>query len=455
MSNFAPTEVSPQQLARIAELGPLYAQSASAPAAWIDSLDSAEYESALRSIAQHPDETLSLYIHIPFCPGRCLYCACNTTVTHDTAWIDRYLEAMDHEMALVAEQLRGEHDVLQLHLAGGTPNYLNDAQLTRLTEIVERRFRIIPDTDLSIECDPRRASAGQLDLLHALGYRRITFGVQDLNPQVQRAIGRLQSIDLIRDVYGMARETGFDAIGFDLIYGLPEQTEASFQSTLDAIVDLAPDRVSCFGYARTTARGTHQYAIDAHRLPSASERQALFHRAVTTLTSAGYAWIGLDAFALDTDELAIAQEEGRLHRNCIGYTGIETDHLLGFGSAAIGDVGGFCVQNEIDIDTWEARVQRGELPVARGHRVSDRDQRRRDAIEHMICNLELPAEIAAGCLDDEYARLASYASDGLVQIEPDRLRITSSGRYFLRTLCSEHGAYFEWDRSRWHFSRSL
>lgn len=455
MSSFAPTEVSSQQLARIAELGPLYAQSASQPASWIDRLDSTEYADALRDIAQHPDETLSLYIHLPFCPGRCLYCACNTTVTHDTGWIDRYLEAIDQEMALINQHLQGQHDVLQLHLAGGTPNYLNDSQLTRLTEIIERRFRIIPDTDLSIECDPRRASAGQLDLLHALGYRRVTFGVQDLDPQVQRAIGRMQSIDLIRDVYAMARETGFEAIGFDLIYGLPEQTEASFQDTLDAIVELAPDRVSCFGYARTTARGTHQYAIDAHRLPSATDRQVLFHRAVNTLTAAGYAWIGLDAFALDTDELAIAQEEGRLRRNCIGYTGIETDHMLGFGSAAIGDVNGLCVQNEVEIDAWTARVQRGELPVTSGHRVSDRDRRRRDAIEHMICNLELPAEIAAGCLDDEYARLASYASDGLVQVEPDRLRITPSGRYFLRTLCSEHGAYFEWDRSRWHFSRSL
>jgi len=455
MTSFAYSGVSPQQLARISELGPLYAQSVSAAASGIGSLDSAEYGRALDRVAQHPDETLSLYVHIPFCPGRCLYCACNTTVTHDTGWIDRYLESMDREMALVSERLQTRHDVRQLHLAGGTPNYLNDAQLTRLTEIIERHFRIIPDTDLSIECDPRRTSAGQLDLLHALGYRRVSFGVQDLDPGVQRAIARVQSIDLVRDVYAMARETGFDAVGIDLIYGLPEQTEQTFQATLDAMVDLAPDRISCFGYARTTAQGTHQYAIDAYRLPAAAERQLLFHRAVNTLTAAGYSWIGLDAFALDTDELAVAQEEGRLKRNCIGYTEIDTDHTVGFGSGAIGDIGGLCVQNEIDIDTWMSRVERGEFPVARGHRISDSDRRRRLAIEHMICNLELPVELAAGCLDDEYSRLAGFASDGLVEIEPDRLRITASGRYFLRTLCSEHGAYFEWDRSRWHFSRSL
>lgn len=455
MSSFAFNGVSRQQLARIAELGPLYAQSVGNAPADVGALDAAEYERALAHVAQHPDETLSLYVHIPFCPGRCLYCACNTTITHDTHWIDSYLDSLDHEMALVAARLQEQHDVLQLHLAGGTPNYLNDAQLTRLTEIIERRFRLVPDSDLSIECDPRRTSAGQLDLLHALGYRRITFGVQDLDPGVQRAIARVQSLDLVRDVYAMARETGFDAIGIDLIYGLPEQTEETFQATLDAVVDLAPDRISCFGYARTMAKGTHQYAIDAHQLPSAAERQVLFHRAVHTLTEAGYVWIGLDAFALETDELAVAQEQGRLHRNCIGYTDITTDHTIGLGSGAIGDVGGLCVQNEIDINTWMSRVERGEHPIGRGHRVSDSDRRRRDAIEHMICNLELPVELAAGCLDDEYARLSGYAVDGLVEVEPDRLRITPPGRYFLRTLCSEHGAYFEWDRSRWHFTRSL
>ncbi len=262
MSSFAPTEVSSQQLARIAELGPLYAQSANQPASWIDRLDSAEYEDALEEIAQHPDETLSLYIHIPFCPGRCLYCACNTTVTHDTGWIDRYLDALDQEMALVNQHLQGQHDVLQLHLSGGTPNYLNDSQLTRLTEIVERRFRIIPDTDLSIECDPRRASAGQLDLLHALGYRRVTFGVQDLDPRVQRAIGRMQSIDLIRDVYAMARETGLETIGFDLNYGLPEQNEASFQDTLDANGELAPERLACAGGALADLLGLVRSVVD-------------------------------------------------------------------------------------------------------------------------------------------------------------------------------------------------
>jgi oxygen-independent coproporphyrinogen-3 oxidase len=453
MSSAAPTDISPELLARFAELGPEIPNAVAVPI-WRGRFGGVDYEAALRSVSARPDESLALYVHVPFCPGRCLYCGCNTTITHDSARIDGYLDALEHEMAMVAERINGDRDVLQLHLAGGTPNYLNDVQLTRLTEMLERRFRILPDTDQSIECDPRRTSAGQLELLHALGYRRITFGVQDLEPEVQRAIGRVQSIDLVRDVYWLAREIGFETIAFDLIYGLPKQTEVSFQKTLEAVIDMAPDRVTCFGYSRITDAGPHQHAIDVHQLPNAVDRQVLFHRAVRSFTSSGYAWIGLDAFALDTDELAIAQDEGRLHRNCIGYTARPTAHMLGFGTGAVGEIDGNCVQNEPLLDDWMVRVQAGELPIAQGHRLDETDRRRRDAIGHMICNLELPEDLAIGCLDDEYARLAKYADDGLIEVAGDRLRITPTGRYFLRTLCSEHDAYFSWDRARWHFSRS-
>jgi len=453
MSSAAPTEISPQQLVRFTEIVPRVPDAAPAPA-WSGHFGQHDYEAALRAVGQRPDETLALYVHIPFCPGRCLYCGCNTTITHDSGHIDRYLDTLEREMAMVAEHVDGGRDVLQLHLGGGTPNYLNDAQLTRLTEMLECRFRILPETEQSIECDPRRTSAGQLELLHALGYRRITLGVQDLEPDVQRAIGRIQSIELVRDVYWLAREFGFETIGFDLIYGLPKQTEESFQKTLEAVVEMAPDRVTCFGYSRITDSGPHQHAIDVHQLPSARDRQVLFHEAVQTFTSSGYTWIGLDAFALDTDELTLAQEDRRLQRNCIGYTAAQAAHMLGFGTSAVGEVDGSCVQNEPDLQAWISRVQAGELPIAHGHRLSELDRRRRDAIGHMICNLELPEDLAAGCLDDEYARLAKFADDGLVEVGQDRLRITPTGRYFLRTLCSEHDAYFAWDRARWHFSRS-
>jgi oxygen-independent coproporphyrinogen-3 oxidase len=219
------------------------------------------------------------------------------------------------------------------------------------------------------------------------------------------------------------------------------------------VIDLAPDRVSCFGYSRNTSMGSHQHAIDVHQLPSDLARQALFQKAVQAFTGSGYCWIGLDTFALDSDELSIAQAERRLHRNCIGYTGDASNHLLGLGSGAVGEVDGICTQNECALSEWEDLVQQGRFPVARGHRASHADRRRRDAISHMICNLELPAALAAGCLDDEYARLAGYAVDGLVEVDPDRLRITPAGRYFLRSLCTEHDAFFNWDRVSWDFSR--
>ncbi|MGB5734065.1 MAG: oxygen-independent coproporphyrinogen III oxidase [Thiohalocapsa sp.] len=453
MSSAAPAEISRAMLKRFAEFGPHYDRPVPT-SLWTDDFGSEDYEATLRRIAQRPDETLSLYVQIPFCAGRCLYCGCNTTITHESERLDQYLNLLDRELALVADRVGNVRDVLQFHLAGGTPNYLNDAQLTRLTEIVERHFRILPDTDQSIECDPRRTSAGQLELLHALGFQRLSLGVQDLDPDVQRAIGRMQSLDLIRDVYWMAREIGFETIGFDLIYGLPRQTEEAFQRTLESVIELAPDRVSCFGYSRNTSIGSHQHAIDVHQLPSDHDRRALFRQAVQAFTSSGYAWIGLDTFALDTDELAIAQSEQRLHRNCIGYTGNTSHHLLGIGSGAVGEVDGICIQNQCDVGEWERTVAQGRFPVARVHRSSPDDRCRRDAIAHMICNLELPAKLASGCLDEEYHRLASFATDGLVEVERDRLRITPAGRYFLRSLCTEHDASFNWDRAAWDFSRT-
>lgn len=453
MSTATPAELSPAQVQWFTGRGRRF-ESDMPASCWQGDYGAEDYARALAEVAQRPTETLSLYVHIPFCAGRCLYCGCNTTVTHDSSRMDAYLDTLDQEMAMVAERINGHRDVLQVHLAGGTPNYLSEAQLTRLTEMLERRFHIVADTECSIECDPRRTSAGQLELLHALGFRNIGFGVQDLDPDVQRAIGRVQSEELIRDVYWMAREIGFDSIGFDLIYGLPQQTAATFNRTLDAVLELAPDRVACFGYARKTVEGPHQHAIDVHELPDNGAREQLFRNAVSAFTQGGYVWIGLDTFALETDDLALAQAEGRLARNCIGYTATPSAHLTGLGAGAIGELDGTCVQNHPDVEAWQRDVTAGRIPVDRGHRLSELERRRRDAISHLICNLALPQAMAEGCLDDEYRRLAAFAGDGLVEADPEGLRVTEAGRFFLRELCTEHDAYFHWDRARWHFSHS-
>jgi oxygen-independent coproporphyrinogen-3 oxidase len=453
MSTAAPADLSPDLIQRHNGRGRRF-DSAARPTGWDRDYSAQDYAKALATIAAEPGDSLSLYVHIPFCAGRCLYCGCNTTVTHDSGRMDAYLDTLDREMAMVAERIDGNRDVLQVHLAGGTPNYLNEPQLTRLSEMLERRFHLVADTERSIECDPRRTSAGQLELLHALGFHTIGFGVQDLDPDVQRAIGRIQSEELIRDVYWMAREIGFDSIGFDLIYGLPLQSAASFERTIDSVLELAPDRVACFGYARQTLDGPHQYAIDVHELPDNAERERLFRKAVAAFIQAGYAWIGLDTFALETDDLAQAHAEGRLHRNCIGYTANPSDHVIGLGAGAVGELLGNCVQNHPELDGWQRRVEAGQLAVDRGRRLSDLERRRRDGLAFLICNLELPHRMAAGCLDDEYHRLAAYAGDGLVEALPDGLRVTEAGRFFLRELCTEQDAAFHWDRARWHFSHS-
>ncbi|MBK1700900.1 oxygen-independent coproporphyrinogen III oxidase [Thiococcus pfennigii] len=422
---------------------------------WDAAFGPAEYQHALGAIAACPDRALSVYIHIPFCPVRCLYCGCNTTVTHSSERIDHYLDHLEREMAMVAGPLGARRDLLHLHVGGGTPNYLNDAQLVRLMEMVDRHFRILGETDTSIECNPRRVCAGQLALLRGLGFRRINFGVQDLQPQVQKAIGRIQSAEMVRDVYGMAREAGFECIGFDLVYGLPHQTAKGFQATVDEIIDLGPDRVACFPYAHIPEQRPHQHAIDSARLPSKLDRLTLFHHAVSRFTRSGYSWIGLDSFVLDTDELAIAQDEGRLGRNCVDYTTTPADQLISFGMGAIGDLDGLLVQNHESIAAWQHALAEGRLPVAHGQRLDESERRRRATIVQLICNLKVPIALARTGLPREYARRNEYLDYGLIEIDEEYIRITPRGRYYLHSLCIDPSTPLHEDHALWPLLRNI
>lgn len=410
----------------------------------------AQYREVLSDLRQRPEEQLAVYVHVPFCHVRCLYCACDTTVTHSLEKVDRYLDALECEMTMVTDLIGCGRKISQLHVGGGTPNHLNEPQLARLMEIVERHFTIAPNACTSIECNPRRSSAGQLELLYGLGFRRISFGVQDLNADVQRAIGRVQSLSMVRDVFQTARETGFQSINLDLVYGLPFQTPKGFQSTLDQILDLSPDRVACFSYAHDPSLRPHQHAINADHLPSAAEKLALFHEAVHAFTEAGYRWVGLDVFVRETDELADAQAEGRLHRNAIGYTPMPAKQVLAFGPSGIGEIGGALVQNESDLKDWHSQLNNHRFPVAWGRRLSDSDRRRREAVLYLMCNLQLPASSAAD-LEQDYDRLCDNAGYGLVEVSPDGIRVTPEGRYLLRGFCAEQDAFLEWGSCQWRF----
>ncbi|CRI65613.1 Oxygen-independent coproporphyrinogen-III oxidase [Thiocapsa sp. KS1] len=406
------------------------------------------YKEALAGLRTNPGEHLAVYVHVPFCHVRCLYCACNTTITHSEEKVDQYLDALDREMTLVTDIIGRGRVTDQLHVGGGTPNHLNEPQLARLIEIVERHFRIDDHACTSIECNPRRTSAGQLDLLYGLGFKRISFGVQDLNSDVQRAIGRVQSLDMVRDVFLTARDTGFDSINLDLIYGLPFQTREGFQATLDQIVELGPDRIACFSYAHDPISRPHQHAISVDHLPSATEKLALFHQAVQSFSAAGYRWVGLDVFAREADELTSAQDERRLYRNAIGYTPMPAKQVLAFGPSGIGEVGGALVQNAPDLKTWQQCVGTGRLPVAWGRRLSDQDRRRREAILYLMCNLELPAASAQG-LEREYESLCRNGGGGLLEVTDDGIRVTPEGRYLLHGLCVEQDASVDWGSAQW------
>lgn len=390
------------------------------------------YTDALAAVARRPDDAVAIDVQLPFCPMQCSYCAFDVTVTRDALQIDRYIDALETEIALVADHLGERHDVVQLHFGGGTPNYLSDAQLERIVRAIGRRFRLVAETESTIDCDPRRASARQLDTLRALGFGHLRLGMADLRPEVQRAVGRIQSAALMRDVCDMAREAGFETVGIDLLYGLPGQSEDSLRETLAEVVALGPDRVCCHPYVHRPNEHWHQCAIDRAHLPAPNDHPALFRAAADTLTSAGYTWIGLDHFVLDTDEIATAQAEGRLRCGILGYTAMPQAHVLGFGAGALSDVAGTTARNESQLAAWTHRLGSNRLPVAEARRRSADDLRCCEAIARLLCDLRIPAPVAR----EARARLAPCAAEGLVAFTAEGIRVTPSGRYQLERLCA-------------------
>jgi oxygen-independent coproporphyrinogen III oxidase len=413
--------------------------------AWSAKVGPSDYRAALEKVGRNPSETLSLYIHLPFCPRRCLYCGCNVAITRRQEPVDRYLDRLEAELDLVLGPLGHGRRTTQLHLGGGTPNHLDHDRLERLQRILETRFDL-GDAEASVELDPRLCDRSQLAQLRSLGFTRASFGVQDLDPVVQRAIGRVQGAELVRAVVEDAREVGFEGVNVDLIYGLPEQTPERFARTIAAVAALGPDRVACFGYAHVPSLRPHQRTLDRFHLPDAAERFALNRVAIAGLLAAGYVWIGLDHFVRPGDPLDLAARTGRLHRNFNGYTTMPARHLVAAGMSAIGEVGDTLVQNDGDLAGWDERIARAELATVRGHHLTDDDRRRRAAILSLMCNLELPARLAIG-LEREYERLAGLAADGLVERRGDGLVVTPVGRYFLRTLCTVFDAYLPPARS--------
>ncbi len=443
-------EPTPQTVEHYNRSGPRYTSYPPIPF-WSGKFGEEDYRRALRRAADDAETPVALYVHLPFCAERCFYCGCNATVTRRGEVVDTYLDRVEREVAAVVEVLGRERAALELHLGGGTPNFLDEAQLERLVNLLERAFILPEGRDRSIEIDPRIATPEQVRFLAALGFTRISLGLQDLNPKVQTAIGRIQPEALTREIFHAAREAGFASVNLDLVYGLPYQTPEMLDRTLDTVIELRPDRLSCFSYAHLPHLRPNQKQVDTRGLPETSwEKFALFRQAVRRLEGSGWTWIGMDHFALETDELAVALRERRLHRNFMGYVERAAPHLVAFGCSAIGEVGGAQIQSDPKLGGWQRAIDAGKLPVVRGHWLTAEDRRRREAIHHLLSNLELPYALLGErvtpvgvlpALDGAREALAAHAEDGLLEARHDRFIVTGLGRWFLRNLCMELDAY--------------
>ncbi len=412
-----------------------------------DRIDGAQYAEALSRLRDRGalKSGVAMYIHLPFCPSRCLSCDHHATITHDPRDIDRYLDALDAEMDLVADRLGGRLPLLQLHLGGGTPNYLSDPQLVRLMEIVERHFAIDDNTETSLEANPKRSSATQLELLRGLGFRRIQFEVRDLDATVQKALGRALSPQIVDDAFGNARDVGFDTVGMDLVYGLPNQTVRTVESTVRDVLALHPDRIACFSHMRRPDTFSHQRAIDAGSLPSLADKLAMFNHISDGLQEQGYQWIGLDCFATETDGLTRAQQDQRLHRNWIGYTEHESSDLLGFGINAVTELDDLCVQSHQTVSDWAAAVNHGEFPVSSGLRLSEDDRERRRALNDLLCNMKLRDYSALRRSEGSSpSTLDELERNGMVQVSSEGVSVTAEGRYLLHQVWGDASPLYRW-----------
>lgn len=416
----------------------------------------------IASANRYPERPLSLYVHIPFCHKLCYFCGCNKLVTRQKHKADEYLAVLEKEIAARAPLFAGR-EVHQMHWGGGTPTYLDKAQISHLTGMLRQHFRFAPDAELSIEIDPREIELDVIDHLRAEGFNRLSMGVQDFNKEVQRLVNREQDEATIFALVERARATGFESVSIDLIYGLPKQTPESFAFTLKRVAELSPDRLSVFNYAHLPNLFAAQRKIKDEDLPSAEQKLTILQQTIENLTGSGYQFIGMDHFAKPDDELAVAQNNGILHRNFQGYTTHEECDLLGFGVSAISMLGDHYAQNQKDLKTWYAQVEERGNGLCRGLVLTEEDCLRRDVIKALICNFRLDySQIEKQYnLDfkthfaEDLELLQPMADDGLVEIRDDALVVTPRGRLLIRNICMCFDTYLRNQMRQRQFSRVI
>lgn len=433
---------------------------------FVEAFSETEYSQALtlrKSGLTSKKLPLSLYVHIPFCESLCYYCACNKIITkhHDRA--AKYLRYLSREVDLHTSILGLGQPVSQLHLGGGTPTFLTDDELRELMAMLRSNFNFTPGGEYSIEVDPRTIDVKRLDTLAELGFNRLSFGVQDFDPVVQKAVHRLQPVEQVFDLVEATRERHFDSINVDLIYGLPMQSPESFDRTLAQINELRPDRIALYAYAHLPERFKPQRRIDALELPNASAKVSMLSHSMAALVKAGYVYVGMDHFALPNDALAVAKRQGRLHRNFQGYSTQPECDLIGLGVSSIGRIGSTYSQNAKTVDEYYDHLDQARFPVVRGLALSRDDIVRRAVIMALMCQGQVSFEsIEMAFLIDfksyfssELEALEKLQGQGLLVLESSGIQVTDMGWFFVRAVAMVFDKYLQTDRNRARFSKII
>ena len=406
---------------------------------------------------------LSIYVHIPFCESLCFYCACNKIITKHHERSAEYLQYLSKEIDLHVQHLGAGQTISQLHLGGGSPTFFSDDELSQLMDMIKRSFKLAPGGEYSIEIDPRTVDEKRLAHIASLGFNRLSFGVQDFDTEVQKAVHRIQPAEQVFSLVEAARRLKFDSVNVDLIYGLPKQTSASFKRTLEQVIALRPERIALYAYAHLPERFKPQRRIDSYELPAASDKIAMLSNALAAFVEAGYVYIGMDHFALPDDALAIAKRQGRLHRNFQGYSTQPDCDLIGLGVSSIGRIGATYSQNAKTLEEYYDFLNQGRFPVVRGLALSRDDLVRRAVIMALMCqgSLQFESIELAYMIDfksyfaNELQALKELENTGMVVLEEGGIQVTDFGWFFVRAVAMLFDRYLQTDRNRARFSKII
>lgn len=455
----------PELLSRYDRPGPRYTSYPTAPQFRPDFGETQLGEAAALTNGDPIPRPLSMYVHVPFCTSPCFYCGCNRIITRDKARGEAYLTRLYREIGMLSKLFDRDRDVVQLHLGGGTPNFLAAEQIAEVVDVIRRHFAFADRSrrECSIELDPRFVTPDDIRVLARAGFNRASLGVQDFDPAVQEAVNRIQSVEETLAIIEACREHGFRSVNLDLIYGLPLQTLDGFDRTLDTVLQVRPDRLAVYSYAHLPNLFRPQQQIRAEDLPSPEVKLGLLQHAIERLGQAGYVYIGMDHFALPEDDLAQAKARGDLHRNFMGYTTCADSDLIGAGVSAISHIGASFSQNPRDLPSWERAIDEGRLPVWRGMHLNNDDVIRADVIQQLMClgEIDIPQTERRHVLDfAEYfahslQQLRLLEGDGLVELSSSAIRATPRGRLLLRVLAACFDRYLAPQAEPTQFSRTV